>query len=118
VAPATNYFNIYRVDLMDFSTIKIGTDVPILFESSICEIKDYSVEPGAHYRYLACGLDKDKKVINYLSTPPLLDAGYSKGCDGRLMHMESSFLDSRYHQLRLIGNMSVSNFKTNVADAF
>jgi hypothetical protein len=51
-------------------------------------------------------------VVNLFND--LFPFGFENEGYARLMKMEATFLASRWHQLRLLGNVTVGDFKRNV----
>lgn len=79
-------------------------------------VKDYTVEMGEEYQYVACLVNQYNKV--YKVFEKMTNNGEGSGGYARLMSMEVSFLTTRYHQLRLHGGVSISSFKRNVSETF
>jgi len=71
---------------------------------------------GEDYQYIA--VLKDADGIAYALVENVYDWGYDNPGYARLMHMDSVFLTTRNHQLRLQGNVNVTGFKRNTQDQF
>lgn len=111
----TDVLAAYRVNLFNFDTIKVTDDVPGVKSDGIT-IKDYSVEMGEDYMYVGLVRDKYRKPKGLVMTP--FPWGFKHPGYARLMRMDSIFLTTRKHQLRLQGNVSVSSLKRNTQDQF
>lgn len=116
-------YNVYRYNLGTLECIKLRSGIPLSPNAEVT-FKDYSVEMGEQYQYVVA-VFKEKAYLNgttEIVLDGLLGSIFEQGKDsrgyGRLMQMEVSFLDDRYHQLRLHGNVKISNFKRNTSDQF
>lgn len=107
--------NLYRYNLNTLECVKIATALDAQCERHYI-VKDYTVEMGEEYQYVACLVDKFDKV--YRVFEKMTNSGEGTGGYGRLMNMEVSFLTTRHHQLRLHGGVSISSFKRNVSETF
>ena len=108
--------NLYRANIYTLETIKVVENIPFSGASEIT-VKDFSVEMGEEYQYIALLLDHDGKA--YGTAIDVYDWGYTNPGYGRLMNMDSIvFLTTRDHQLRLQGAVNVSAFKRNTQDSF
>lgn len=116
------YYNIYRVDVVTLETILLAQITGPVGTNFTETIRDYSVEMGAEYAYMAVSYGKETGKIHYvLVEPKFLEPntwnppmymGY-----GRQMNFEGNvFLTTKWQQLRLQGNVSVSNFQRNTSD--
>ncbi|DAY91906.1 MAG TPA: hypothetical protein [Caudoviricetes sp.] len=80
-------------------------------------LKDFSVEMGEDYQYIACYVDINGKVIG--TVVDVYDWGYENPGYARLMDMDATvFLTTRKHQLRLQGGVNVTSLKRNTNDNF
>lgn len=108
--------NFYRCNIYTLETIKVAEKIPVTILNSVT-IKDFSVEMGEDYQYVACLADIDNKV--YATAVDVYDWGYTNPGYARLMNMDATvFLTTRQHQLRLQGGVNVTSFKRNTQDAF
>lgn len=118
------YYNIYRVDATTLETIFLARIDGNIGETFTEIIRDYSVEMGAEYIYMAISYGKDTGAVHYVMVPitglepdtwnPPLYSGY-----GRQMNFEGNiFLTTKWQQLRLQGNIAVNNFQRNTSDQF
>lgn len=107
--------SIYRSNVYSLETIKIIEGLNAIQGSSTI-FKDYSVEMGEDYQYIA--VLKDADGIAYALVENVYEWGYENPGYARLMHMDSVFLTTRQHQLRLQGNVNVTAFKRNTQDQF
>lgn len=118
------YYNIYRVDATTLETIFLARIDGNIGETFTEIIRDYSVEMGAEYIYMAISYGKDTGSVHYVMVPitglepntwnPPLYSGY-----GRQMNFEGNiFLTTKWQQLRLQGNIAVNNFQRNTSDQF
>lgn len=114
-----DFISIYRVNLLTFDAFKLldTTDVSPLYDFYF---KDFGIEMGEKYIYVAvkkkitAGIEKAVSLVTSLKPWTELNTGY-----GRLMDMDSiTYLDDKYHQLRVQGNVQVSSFKRNTSDSF
>lgn len=107
--------SIYRANIYSLETIKVieGLDAA---RGAKTTFRDYSVEMGEEYQYIA--VLKDADGIAYALVEDIYDWGYDNPGYGRLMHMDSVFLTTRNHQLRLQGNVNITAFKRNTQDQF
>lgn len=79
--------------------------------NEVITFKDYTCEMGEEYQYVAIALDHKKRCKFYLNS--LTPYGSTNPGYARLMRMDSTYLVTRAHQLRLQGNVQVSGFKRN-----
>lgn len=108
--------NLYRANIYTLETVKVVTGVPAT-KNTIITIKDYSVEMGEDYQYIACYVDRDGKVIGTVIS--VYEWGYENKGYARLMNMDNTvFLTTRKHQLKLQGGVNVTSFKRNTNDNF
>lgn len=107
-------FSVYRINTLSLSCIKIIDKQSILLGETF-SFKDYTVEMGEDYQYVICAVIDDKVtyLLNDLRPFGTKNPGYA-----RLMRMDSAYLTTRQHQLRLQGNLQITNFKRNTQDAF
>lgn len=116
------YYNIYRVDVVTLETVLLASITGAIGTNFTETIRDYSVEMGAEYVYIAVSYGKISGKIHYILVPltaltpatwnPPLYSGY-----GRQMNFNSNvFITTKYQQLRLQGNVSVSNLQRNTSD--
>lgn len=108
-------YRVYRYNLSNLECVKIKEGLSVE-KDTMYSVKDYTVEMGEEYQYVV-GLADEAGEVKYLLRE-LTDCGKGSGGYGRLMNMEVSFLDDKYHQLRLHGGVKVSAFKRNVSDQF
>lgn len=108
--------NAYRINCLTLQCLKI-MDAEEVVTGEELTFKDFTVEMGEDYQYVFCSLEEDGNAVKYLLTP-LTPFGPKNPGYGRLMRMEASYITSRKHQLRLHGNVTLSNFKKNVQDNF
>lgn len=112
---AAQSIRLYRYNLNTLECVKIKEGLPAeLYRHYI--VKDFTVEMGEEYQYVACLVDEYGKVYRVFEKMSL--QGEGTGGYARLMNMEVSFLTTRYHQLRLHGGVSISAFKRNTSDSF
>lgn len=114
-----NKYNVYRVNTLTLDCLKIISNQEIL-PGEFLTFKDYTVEMGEDYQYVvARPLTKTNKddpdVVLFNDIYPF---GPENPAYGRLMKMDASYLTSRGHQLRLQGNVTLSNFRHNTQDNF
>lgn len=107
--------SIYRANVYSLETVKIVEGLNADRGASTV-FKDYSVEMGEDYQYIA--VLKDADGIAYALVENVYDWGYDNPGYARLMHMDSVFLTTRNHQLRLQGNVNITGFKRNTQDQF
>lgn len=108
-------FNVYRIETLTTKCIKIISQQPITKNEEV-SFKDYTCEMGEEYQYVVIATT-DAGVCKYFLSP-LLPYGDTNPGYARLMRMDSTYLVTRAHQLRLQGNVQVSNFKRNTQDNF
>lgn len=118
--PVPNYgtckaFNVYRINLLTTECVKIINKQAIV-ANEVVAFKDYTCEMGEEYQYVAIAIDETGRCRYYLNS--LTPYGDTNPGYGRLMRMDSTYLVSRAHQLRLQGNVQVSGLKRNTQDAF
>lgn len=107
--------NLYRYNLNTLECVKLEEGLTArMFTHYI--VKDYTVEMGEEYQYVACFVNQYNKVFKVFEK--MTTAGEGTGGYARLMFMEASFLTTRHHQLRLHGGVSISAFKRNVSEQF
>lgn len=107
-------FNVYRINTLTTECIKIVHNQEIVSNEEI-SFKDYTCEMGEDYQYVAI-LTKDEVCKYYLND--LVPYGDMNPGYARLTRMDSSFLVSKAHQLRIQGNVQLSGFKRNTQDNF
>ena len=108
--------NLYRSNVYTLETIKVITGIAA-YPNSKMTLKDFSVEMGEDYQYIACYVDVDGKVIG--TVVDVYDWGYENPGYARLMDMDATvFLTTRKHQLRLQGGVNVTSLKRNTNDNF
>lgn len=108
-------FNVYRIETLTTKCVKIINQQPITKNEEV-SFKDYTCEMGEEYQYVVIATT-DAGVCKYFLSP-LLPYGDTNPGYARLMRMDSTYLVTRAHQLRLQGNVQVSNFKRNTQDSF
>lgn len=125
IKPGDTY-SVYRSELYTLKTVKIVADQK-LSTADEYTFKDFTVEMGEDYQYIVVLKHPDPNpdddpTINYQKSYalviPIYEWGYENQGYGRLTKMESTFLTTKNHQLRLTGNVSVSSLKRNTNDAF
>lgn len=114
-----NFYNVYRINTLTLDCIKIIENQEIL-PGEVISFKDYTVEMGEDYQYvvsrpLTRETQDDPDILIFNDIYPF---GPENPAYGRIMKMECSYLVSRGHQLRLQGNVTLSNFKRNTQDSF
>lgn len=110
-----SFFNVYRIELLTTKCVKIISKQQFVSREEVT-FKDYTCEMGEEYQYVAIATDDNgicKFYLNKLAPYGDTNPGYA-----RLMRMDSTYLVSRAHQLRLQGNVSLSGLKRNTQDAF
>lgn len=107
--------NLYRYNLNTLECVKLEEGLVARMDTHYI-VKDYTVEMGEEYQYVACLVNQYNKVFKVFEK--MTAAGEGTGGYARLMFMEASFLTTRHHQLRLHGGVSISAFKRNVSDQF
>lgn len=114
-----NFYNVYRINTLTLDCLKLIENQEIL-PGEFLSFKDYTVEMGEDYQYVVArplvkenAADPDVVLFN-----DIYPFGPENPAYGRLMRMDASYLVSRGHQLRLQGNVSLSNFKRNTQDSF
>ncbi len=107
--------SVYRCNLLSLKTVKV-VDKMNLIKDQKASMKDYTVEMGERYEYVFCIMDSENKLDQFFISPT--PYGKSNPGYGRLMSMEALYLTNRNHQLRCIGNLNISNFKSNTTDGF
>lgn len=108
------FYSIYRYNINTYDCVKLFDKLPLTGSESYT-FKDYSVEMGEEYQY-AIMVSDETKILGLIR--PLHEYGDGTQGYGRLMNMEVSFLDDKYHQLRLHGGVKISSFKRNTSDQF
>ena len=108
-------FNLYRVNLLDFNTIRVAEGLTVN-RAQKQVVKDFTVEMGEDYEYIGCAMDSQGNMSAFLMSP--FPYGYKNKGYGRLMFMGAAYLTTCKHQLRLQGNVSISAFKRNTQDQF
>lgn len=122
-------YRVYRVDAMTLETVLLQTVEPLASalagSAFTTTVKDYSVEMGAEYIYIVNAYRDDGSYLStlvwtpggpleYATWNPPLYPGYQ-----RQMNFNGNiFLNTKWQQLRLQGNVNVSNFQRNVSDQF
>lgn len=120
------YYRVYRADAMTLETVALARyDGPSPHNNAgvFSEIlKDYSIAMGEEYIYFAVSYGFPSQGIHYILTwsdyldpdswNPVLYQGY-----GRQMNFQGNvFLTTKFQQLKLKGNVSVSSFQRNTSD--
>lgn len=109
-------YSVYRFELYSLKTIKIIDKKKVTMTDKYI-FKDFTVEMGEEYQYVVTLNDSEKDAC-YALVVPIYDIGYENPGYGRLMKMDSVFLTTKKHQLRLSGNVQISAFKRNTQDSF
>lgn len=113
---AQSTLSLYRSNVYTLETVKVLEKIPVVAGNEIT-VKDFSVEMGEDYQYIACLVNIDNQV--YATVISVYDWGYTNPGYARLMNMDSTvFLTTKKHQLRLQGNVNISSFKRNTQDNF
>lgn len=89
--------------------------------SAIYTMKDYTIAMGEEYQYIPVVVQHDLQIPSeqrVMLCAPLEESGPGTTGYVRNMMMEMTFLNDRYHQLRIPGNLNVSSFKRNTSDQF
>lgn len=76
---------------------------------------------GDEYQYIPVVVQHDLQIPSeqrVMLCAPLEESGPGTTGYVRNMMMEMTFLNDRYHQLRIPGNLNVSSFKRNTSDQF
>lgn len=127
--PAIHKLNFYRVNLLDLRVIRIQKEVE-LRRNEEYTFRDFSVEMGEPYQYIITRVVADKPRFVYFfsnkDNPDSTMTGASSfsplsitnACYGRLDRLDSVYLSDEYHQLRISGNVQISNLKRNTSDVF
>lgn len=111
-----NFMNLYRSNVYTLETVKVLKNMPV-DEGVGYTVKDYSVEMGEEYQYIATIVNEDNVI--YGTAIDVYDWGYTNPGYGRLMDMDATvFLTTRKHQLRLQGAVNVTTLKRNTQDNF
>lgn len=113
--PLESHVNIYRANIYTLKTIKILENLTLQKDTELI-FKDFTVEMGEEYQYIACIVNGYGEVSNLVVD--VYDWGYDNPGYGRCTKFDAVFLTTRQHQLRLEGNVSIASFKRNTADAF
>lgn len=112
----TETISLYRSNVYTLETVKVSQGIKAS-QNTVITIKDFSVEMGEDYQYVACYVNKDGVVMGTVINP--YPWGYENKGYARLMDMDSTvFLTTRKHQLRLQGAVNVTSFKRNTQDNF
>lgn len=111
---STSTISVYRINTLTLECIKVINQQSIQF-GEIFSFKDYSVEMGEDYQYVI-GEIQNGKLKHFLND--IYPFGDTNPGYARLMRMDSAFLTTRKHQLRLQGNLKITNFKRNTSDNF
>jgi hypothetical protein len=137
--PDTNqvlYYNIYRVDAMTLEAVLLeridrpsdiddDDDTVIIWETGTYSttIRDYSVEMGAEYIYMGFGFNHNNESQHTLvwgDNPGLLPTAWNPPIYpgyGRQTNFDGNvFLTTKWQQLKLQGNVQISNFRRNTSD--
>lgn len=114
-----NYFDVYRFNTLDFSCVKIIEKQSFLPGETV-SFRDFTAEMGEDYQYVIVikTVSEDGTVKTSKMAHNVKPIGPKNPAYGRLMRMEYSFLTSKRHQLRLMGNVQISNLKVNTQDNF
>lgn len=107
--------DVYRTNMYSLDTVKVASGLPFSRTTAVT-VKDYSVEMGEDYIYVG-GVRNENGILKGLVASPY-PWNYSNGGYARLMKMDSTFLTTKNHQLRLQGNVTVSSLKRNTQDQF
>lgn len=117
------YYKIYRIDLASLETIELTRLYGTLGHPFSQTIRDYSVEMGAEYGYVAVSYNSlrndaiefilvDIEPLTLEFWNPIEYQGY-----GRQLDFNSNiFFVTRLQQLKLQGNIEVSGLRQNVQD--
>lgn len=111
----TDTISVYRANVYTLETIKVLEGLSAR-EMQVTVFKDYSVEMGEDYQYILAVKDREGKVKNLVCD--IYEWGYNNPGYARLMRMDSVFLTTKNHQLRLTGNVNISTFKRVTQDQF
>lgn len=107
--------SLYRYNLKTLDCIKLKEGL-LALEGEHYIVKDYTVEMGEEYQYV--GVLKEANGLMVELFDDLYKFGEGTEGYARLTKMEVSFLNNRYHQLRLHGGVNISSFKRNTSDQF
>lgn len=107
-------YNVYRINTLSLDCIKIIKEQNILNGEKL-QFKDYTCEMGEDYQYCICAVENGKVKTTVTDLYPF---GDTNPAYARLMKMEYSYITSRQHQLRLMGNVSLNSLKKNTQDVF
>lgn len=110
-----SYISVYRCELYTLKTVKIIEKLEAIVTDEIT-FKDFTVEMGEEYQYVLGIKDMNGKCYGLVTD--IYDWGYENPGYGRLMKMDSIFLTTKNHQLRLTGGVSISSYKKNTQDSF
>lgn len=110
--------NVYRMNIYSYETIKIAS--VNAYGAAKVSFKDYLVEMGEEYIYIFCltqpnANNNTYKIYVFTNLAQLNDLNPAYG---RLMKMDSVFLTTKDHQLRLTGGVNVTSLKRNTSDQF
>ena len=107
--------SVYRCELYSLKAVKIIDNLTFTTGSEIT-FKDFTVEMGEEYQYVVGVKDFDGKC--YATVIDVYDWGYENPGYARLMRMDSVFLTTKNHQLRLQGGVNITSYKRNTQDTF
>lgn len=113
--PLESHISIYRANIYTLKTIKILENLELQKDTELI-FKDFTVEMGEEYQYIACVVNAYGEVTNLIVD--VYDWGYNNPGYGRCTKFDAVFLTTRQHQLRLEGNVSIASLKRNTSDAF
>lgn len=108
-------YNVYRISILSLECVKVIKDQQIL-KGELFTFKDFTVEMGEEYQYVVLG--KNPKTSKSYFLTDLKPFGPKNKGYARLMRMDSAYLTTRNHQLRLQGNLQITNLKRNTQDTF
>lgn len=108
-------YNVYRIETLTTKCLRILSKQDCVAGEEIL-FKDFTCEMGEDYQYVCISVNDKGECKEFLT--PLAPYGTSNPGYARLMRMDSSYLVSRAHQLRIQGNVQLSGFKRNVQDNF
>lgn len=113
-------YDLKTLDCVLIKEVTIKTKTTVRDVSAIYTMKDYTVSMGEEYQYIPIIVEKNpvNKDFPVRLCAPLQESGKGTAGYGRLMSMEITFLNDRYRQLRIPGNLQVSSFRRNTSDTF
>lgn len=109
---------VYRMNLYSFETLKVASVTAK--GSAKVVFKDYLVEMGEEYMYIFAlkEINEENNTSTFTLFTNLGQSNSDNPAYGRLMRMDSVFLTTKDHQLRLTGNVNVTALKKNTSDQF